>query len=74
LNKRVWDVATAMMLGLAVVRAPLTANEGLHRRGPGHRHNDALPANQPPAADDDAVVAAATDDEAGPTPPQTMRS
>jgi hypothetical protein len=70
-NKRVWDLATAVALGLAVCRAPLTANAELHggRHGAGARAAEpAAPPREVPA--DDAVVAAASDDGVGYIPPR----
>jgi hypothetical protein len=70
-NKRACDVATAAVLGLALCRAPLTANVELHGRrqgaGAGAMKRAAPPQEAP---GDDAVVAAAPDDEAGYDPPR----
>jgi hypothetical protein len=72
-NKRLWDLAVAAMFGLAVIRAPLTANVELHGRPQGAGAGAAKTAAPPQEAPtDDAVVAAAPDDEAGYVPPRSQ--
>jgi hypothetical protein len=65
-SERVWDLAAAAMLGLALIRAPLTANVELHGRPQGAGAGAAKTAAPPQEAPtDEAVVAAAPDDAAG---------
>jgi hypothetical protein len=72
-TKRVCDMATAVMLGLAVCRAPLTANAELHGRRQGAADAGAAEPAAPPreAPADDAVLAAAPGDGAGYVPPRS---